>query len=284
LAATTADGLLEGGGLEPLGNYRLKHIPYRHLGIDLAFAPISLASNPRLTALVSKADSIEQITNWQENEWNGPCQSLGSPFVWRYERNRAVAEGVRQMLVDLEHEFPGVRIRAVIPPSADVIRTMQQGLDRMPKPDGGFYEQSYFRHIRSSLNHIPAIGEGMAMVDLTGLSVEPVFLGIRYAPDAAPLGLYLQEIFRDMAGNRGSKFHGPRSFFYEAQETLRAKEVDAIRKKREDIICRLLSHQDEIAEVILYEAADWTYHLPLSEPDLCGHSYLDLVPRDENRK
>ncbi|MEA1951357.1 MAG: hypothetical protein U9N87_08230, partial [Planctomycetota bacterium] len=284
LAATTADDLSGDGGPKPLEHYRLKRIAYRHLGIDLAFAPISLASNPRIVALASKADLIEKITHWQAKEWIGPCQSLKSPFAWRYERNRAVARGVRQLLVDLEREFPSVRIRAVIPPSENVIRDVRQGLDRMPKPDGGVYGRGYYKSIRGSLNHIPGIGEGMTMVDLTGLSVEPVFLGIRYAPDAAPLGLYLRENFRDMAANRGSNFRGPRSFFYEAQETLRAKDKDAARKKREDIIRKLLSHRDEIGEVILYEAADWTYSLPLTDPDQCGHGYLDLLQKSDGGK
>ena len=113
------------------------------------------------------------------------------------------------------------------------------------------------------------------MVDLSGLSVEPVFLGIRFAPAAGPLDLYLRECFRDLAGNRGSKHRGPRSFFYEAQETLRVKDRKAFRKKREQIIRRLLANRKEIREVILYEAADWTYFLPLSDPSHCGHSFLD---------
>ncbi len=284
LAATMADDFYGDGGIEPMENYRLKRIPYRHLGIDLAFAPISLASNPRIVALASKAKTVEQITHWQDNEWIGPCQSPSSPFAWRYERNRAVASGVRKLLVDLEREFPGVRIRAVIPPSEGVIRAVQRGLDQMPKPGGGVYGRVYLKAIRSSLNHIPGIGEGMAMVDLTGLSVEPVFLGIRYAPDPGPLDLYLRECFRDLAKNRGSNFRGPRSFFYEAHETLRGKNKDAMRKKREAIILKLLSHQDEIKEVILYEAAAWTDSLPLSDPYLCGHGYLDVLQKREGAK
>jgi len=118
----------------------------------------------------------------------------------------------------------------------------------------------------------------MTMVDLTGLSVEPVFLGIRFAPEKAPLDLYLREIFRDMATNRGSNFRGPRSFFYEAQETLRVNDEGTTRKKRESIIRELLAHRDEINEVILYEAADWTYFLPISDPRQSGHAYLDDVP------
>ncbi|NQT21721.1 MAG: hypothetical protein HQ592_18590 [Planctomycetes bacterium] len=280
LAATTADDYYGDGGIEPLAHYRLKKIPYRHLGIDLAFAPISLASNPRIVALASKTETLEQLTHWQDNEWLGSCQSPTSPFVWRYERNRAVADGLRQLLMDLEREFPGVRIRAVIPPSEEVIRNVRRDLKLMPKPGGGVYGDKYYgQHIRSSLNHIPGIGEGMAMIDLTGLGVEPVFLGIRRTPDAAPLNLYLRECFHSMARNRGSSFRGPRSFFYEAQETLRAKDRDAAREKRENIIRTLLSHRDEIAEVILYEAANWAYYLPVSDPDQCEHRYLDPIPK-----
>ena len=53
---------------------------------------------------------------------------------------------------------------------------------------------------------------------------------------------------------------------------MRGRDRAAKDRKREAIIRKLLSHDDEIGEVILYEAADWTYHLPLSDP----HAYLDL--------
>jgi len=142
LGATTADDLTGDRGLKPLEYYRLKHIPYRHLGIDRAFAPISLASNPRMIDLASKADTVEQITHWQENEWLAPCQSPDSPFAWRFARNRAVANGLRQLLIDLEHEFPGVRIRVVIPPSQEVVHAVRSGLDQMPKPGAGSMERT----------------------------------------------------------------------------------------------------------------------------------------------
>ena len=41
------------------------------------------------------------------------------------------------------------------------------------------------------------------------------------------------------------------------------------------MICQLLAHKQDIGEVILYEAADWLHYLPLSDPDLCGHGFLD---------
>ena len=46
------------------------------------------------------------------------------------------------------------------------------------------------------------------------------------------------------------------------------------------MICHLLAHRKDIGEVILYEAADWLYFLPLSDPDLCGHGFLDLPAYD----
>jgi len=41
------------------------------------------------------------------------------------------------------------------------------------------------------------------------------------------------------------------------------------------MICEVLSHADEVNEVILYEAADWLYFLPLSDPDVCGRAFLE---------
>jgi hypothetical protein len=77
-----------------------------------------------------------------------------------------------------------------------------------------------------------------------------------------------------MAGNHGSSFRGPRSFFYEGHETLRTTDPGAGRRGREEIIRHLLSQRGEINEVILYESATWL-SLPLSDPDLCGHGFLD---------
>ena len=81
------------------------------------------------------------------------------------------------------------------------------------------------------------------------------------------------------ASNRGSSFQGPRSYFYEAQFTLRAKDRAAARREREEVICHLLAQKQDINEVILYEAADWTYYLPLSDPEICGHGFLDRCPK-----
>ena len=265
LSASTGDGV---DGVKPIAHYRLAGKNYFHYGIDRAFAPLAVADEPDLRSL-----PVEDITTWQAGEWQGPCQTEDTPFAWRYRRNRAVAAGVRELLVDLQRRFPGTRIRAVIPQSESVIRGTEEALANMAKPDGGVYGREYFRHVWGSLNYIPAIGEGMAMVDLSGLSVEPVFLGIRFAPDPGPLNAFVDRYIDDLADNRGSTYQGPKSFFYEAQETLRAGYKDK-RPRREEIICDLLK-RDAINEVLLYEAADWTYYLPLSDRRLSSHGFLD---------
>lgn len=270
LSGSTGDGI---DGVRPMMHYRLSGKNYHHYGIDRAFGPIAMASNSEMKSL-----PVEQITTWQPGEWQGPCQSVSSEFRWRYQRNRAIAAGVRALLVDLEREFPRTRIRAVIPQSESVIRDTEEALAQMPKPGGGVYGRDYFRHVWGSLNYIPAIGEGMAMVDLSGLSVEPVFLGIRYAPGPGPLDAFVGRYIGDLSENRGSRFRGAKSFFYEAQETLRAVDQAGTRKRREEIICDLL-RRDEINEVLLYEAADWTYYLPLSDRELSSHAFLDRCPK-----
>jgi len=272
LSGSTVDGI---DGIRPMAHYRLHGKNYHHYGIDRAYAPISLAADPDLRSLADDTQSVERITTWQRGEWQGSCQSPDSDYAWRYQRNRAVAEGIRALLRDLECEFPGVRIRAVVPQSESVIEAVQAQLATMHKPDGSVFGSEYYRHIWGSLNYIPAIGEGMAMVDLSDLSVEPAFLGIRYLPDQGPLELFVSRYIEDLANNRGSRFRGPRSFVYEAQQTLRAADRNDARKRREEIIRYLLSRKDDVGEVLLYEAADWTYYLPLSDPDVHGRS----VPR-----
>jgi hypothetical protein len=266
LSGSTGDGI---DGVRPMTHYRLSGKNYSHYGIDRAFGPIAMADEPGINSL-----PVEQISTWQSGEWQRPCRPENSEFMWRYHRNRAIANGVRALLVDLEREFPQTRIRAVIPQSESVIRGTEDALADMPKPAGGVYGRDYFRHVWGSLNYIPAIGEGMSIIDLSGLSVEPVFLGIRYAPGPGPLDAFVGRYLDDLVGNRGSRFKGPKSFFYEAQETLRAADKAGTRKRREEIICNLLD-RDAINEVLLYEAADWTYYLPLSDRELSTHGFLD---------
>lgn len=272
LAASSADGDL---GIQSVAVYRAQKKGHYHLGIDRAYAPRGVSGDPALRSLAADSRTVTQITTWQPGEWKGLCQSPDTPYVWRLARNRAVARGVRMLLRDLEAALPKVRIRAVIPERESVNDAVKAGLEEMARPDGTVYGKDYYRHIWGSLNLIPAIGEGMAMVDLTGLRVEPVLLGVRHMPDQRPLELFMGECLRDMARNHGASFTGSRSIMYEAQQTLRVKDKEAGRRRREEIICYLLSLSPEIGEVILYEAADWTYYLPPGEAGVGPHGYLD---------
>lgn len=274
LAPTMADG---DDGQQLIAKYiQTRRWVQHHLGLDKAYAPRAAADDGRLRAACDTPLSVERITAWQDGEWRESCQAPDSPFIWRLARNRAVADGVTRLLRDLEHEFPKVRIRAVIPPREEYIQRIQQALDVMPTPRGGTYGKSYYRNLWCSNNHAPAIGEGMALVDLTGTRVEPVLLGSGASqPDRAPFELFVRELIADLSDNRGSQFRGPRSYFYEGQFTLRATDLADARKFRESTIRHLLSHRGDIGEVLLYESADWLFFLPLSDPDLCGHSFLD---------
>jgi hypothetical protein len=176
----------------------------------------------------------------------------------------------------------GDRLIAVNRPAAedDLEIATKDSLEKLLDANGKPYPRNY-SSVWSTINHIRTIGEAMAMLRLDGLTAEPVLFGVRGLPDAAPLQLYLDQSFNDLHTNRGSGFRGPRSFFFEAQETLHATDPAAARGDRERIICELLAHPAKINEVILYEAADWLYKLPLDDADLCGHSFLDRCPSGE---
>jgi hypothetical protein len=278
LAATKADGA---DGIRPLAHYSKngkKIVSW--LGIDRAYAPLSAASDPVLQAWSTTPESVENITTYQPGEWQEHCQSENSPFRWRYVRNREVAAGVHQFLMDLQQAFPDTRTRIVLPlPKKQTLAT-KDSLEKLLDANGKPYPRNY-SSVWSTINHIRTIGEAMAMLRLDGLTAEPVLFGVRGLPDAAPLQLYLDQSFNDLHTNRGSGFRGPRSFFFEAQETLHATDPAAARGDRERIICELLAHPAKINEVILYEAADWLYKLPLDDADLCGHSFLDRCPSGE---
>ena len=267
LGGSTGDGV---DGVRPMAHYRLNGKNYYHYGRDRAYAPLSSST----TKAIQNSEA-ELITQFQSGEWMKPCQKEDSPYIWRYQRNKAIANGVEKLLRQFEAEFPDTRIRAVIPESEDVTNESDKEITSMPKPDGGVYG-NYFRHVRGSLNHIPSIGEGMAMVDLSGLSIEPVFLGIRYAPDDGPLNAFVDRYIEFLDGNLGAGYSGPKSFFYEAQETLRAKgtERERTRMRREKIIRDLLA-RDEIDEIILYESADWIFNVPISDRHAYGYGFLD---------
>jgi len=279
LAASTGDLLTESGGLGSILDFRRTSRNSTHLGIDRAAAPRGLATfKPFLERIGTGSseqliDSLESITTWHAGEWSRACPDTDAKFPWRFHRSRAIARGVRKLLVDLQRRFPKTRIRVVIPPGGEVETAVRAGLAKMKRPEGGLYKSDFYRHIWGSLNHIPSIGEGLAAVDLSGLKVEPAYLGIRFAPPPGPLDLFLDHALADLANNRGSSFRGPRSILYEAQETLRASYKAKFTEKREAIIRKLLARK-EIREVILYESADWTYYLPLDDP----HRYLDTRP------
>jgi hypothetical protein len=261
-------------GIKPLVQYRQEKKHYAHLGIDRAYAPLAVANNPTLMEWAVDPRLVERITTWQDGEWAARCQQESSPFRWRYARNKAVADGVRLLLQDFEAHFPDVRVRALIPMGEASANRVLDRMDTLQRPDGTPYGRDY-NGIWSTINHIRSIGEGMAMLDLSGLQTEPVLFGVRDVPDARPFAIHFEESLRDLADNRGSEFHGPRSFFFEAQYTLRRKDYDTARAERENVICTVLSFEDEVREVILYESADWLYYLPFSDPDLSGNYFIE---------
>jgi len=270
LAASTGDTLAGSGRLDSILEFRRGRRNYTHLGIDRAAAPRGLATHKPFLERAGQDKSLETITTWHTDEWFQACPDNDERFPWRFHRSRAIARGVRKLLVDLERRFPRTRIRVVIPPGSRVETEVRKGLETMKRPEGGVYKSDFYRHIWGSLNHIPSIGEGLAAIDLSGLRVEPAFLGIRFAPPPGPLDLFLEHALADLANNRRSRFRGAHSILYEAQETLRQKDKAGFAKKRESIIRKLLARK-EIHEVILYESADWTYYLPQNDP----HRYLD---------
>ena len=273
LPVSLADG---DQGVRPVGMYwHERRGPRMHLGLDKAYLPRSETSVALVQELMTQPDGIEQITTWQPNEWQGQCQTPDGPR-WRYARNRGNADGLRLLLEDLQQAFPGTRTRMLIPASEVTVSRIASGLDTLPQPDGSPYGRGYYDKLWPSNNHIPAIGEGAALIDLHGLSVEPAFFGSGgYLPGMSPFELYVRECSADLANNRSSEFRGPRSYFFEAQNTLRATDLPAARLEREKMICHLLSQREEIGEVILYEAADWLYFMPLADTDLCGHAFVD---------
>jgi len=200
----------------------------------------------------------------------GTCQREADGHIWRFARNQAIANGVQLLLMDLEEEFPETRIRVMIPPRDVVENDVKAGLSDLAHPQHGKYDANYYRYLCSGINHIPAIGEGMSMLNLSGLRVEPMFLGLRDLPDQGPISIFVDAYQKDQSDNHGSKFRGAKSFFYEAQYTLRFPDKEAAKIRREEIIRGLLTEPD-ISEVILYEAANWLYSLPVHDP----HQYLN---------
>ncbi|MBL7646226.1 MAG: hypothetical protein JNK74_08575 [Candidatus Hydrogenedentes bacterium] len=266
-------------GIQPLMHYRENRKHYAHLGIDRAYAPIAAADDPVLRTWAADPAQVEKITTWQPGEWEGDCQTEASPYRWRFARNKAVAGGLRTFLGELEAAFPDTRIRAVIPMAEASATEVRNEIAQLKRPDGTPYGPGDNGGVWSTINYIDTIGEGMAMLDLSGLRTEPVLFGIRDVPPAGPFDAHLRGSFRDLVENRGSSFRGPRSFFFEAQYTLRRQDYDTARAEREGLILKVLAHKEEVNEVILYESADWLYFLPFGDPVLSGHGFLDAVTK-----
>lgn len=264
LPPSLADG---DAGVLPAGRYWHSGGGLRwHLGLDKAYIPRSPEILSLLKPLTKNVVDVERITMWQPEEWRDECDTPDRlPF--RYARNLGTSTGVRALIHDLERVFSDQRIQVVMPPQAAAIRRIQERLDAMRGSDGAIYGRRYYDRLWPSNNHIPSAGEGMSMVDLTGLRTEPVFLGSGgYLPDQQPLTFYVEECLKDLATNRGSTFRGPRTWFFEGQTTLRAADPVTAERRREEMIQYLLSRSGEINEVILYEAADWLYFRPSCDP------------------
>ncbi|MFP6766182.1 MAG: hypothetical protein VB858_21290, partial [Planctomycetaceae bacterium] len=131
LAGSNGDGDL---GVQTIGHHRRRRKNYFHLGIDRAYAPLSVAQSPSIQSLLKEGSNaaIAKITDWQPGEWQGTCQSKSADYSWRYARNSAVAQGVRLLIHDLEQEFPDTRIRVMIPPRAAVENGVKLALEETP--------------------------------------------------------------------------------------------------------------------------------------------------------
>jgi hypothetical protein len=270
LAGSSGDGA---SGPQTKAYYRLFGRSNQHNGVDRAYAPVGLSESAAIRNLAKNRTKIHEITNWQPGEWQGNCQTNASPFVWRYERNVAIADGVRLLLQDFEAEFPTAKIRCVIPQSDRVEKTVRKSFKTLKNPKGAAYGEDYFAHVWGSGNHIRAIGEGMSMLNMKGLRTQPIYLGIRHLPDTNPLAEFLTACQRDLPLATQSSVSGPRAIVYEAQATLRHSDKAMATKRREEILRELLQRRDMIDEVLLYESVDWLYALPLDGTDVYG--FLD---------
>lgn len=237
-------------GVQPILHYLAAKKPYSHLGLDLAYAPASAVRDADVQGVATPA-RVLAMTQFQPGEWTGNCQSEDCLHTWRRARNRGVAAGIRALLQDLEAAFPQTRLRVVLPERESVERAVE--VFQASRPPGAVGYKS------SRNNYIQNIGEGMAMLDLSGLRVEPVLLGTGPFVNPDVLKAYLDSAVRDAGRSQGSEFRGPKGIMYEGQWTLKD---DAGRRAREAIMCELRRRATEIGDIIVYEAADWAYRLP----------------------
>ncbi|MCC7497786.1 MAG: hypothetical protein IT160_09425 [Bryobacterales bacterium] len=239
LAAESGDGE---AGIGSLAAYRAAKKPAGQLGIDLAYTPRGAV----IGSLTPAA-----IMNFTPGEWKGFCQTPECPFPWRYRRNEAIAHGIRKLLEDVQQSFPEARLRIVLPERAAVAQAMARLQQRQPAGTEGY--------TGNRNNYIANIGEGLALLDLTGTRFETVLLGVGPFVAGHVLNEFLDRAIPDASGHRHSSYQGPSGIMYEGQWTLKD---EAGRRARERNLCLLLSRPESINEVILYEAADWTYRLP----------------------
>ncbi|MFN0168723.1 MAG: hypothetical protein ACKV22_20045 [Bryobacteraceae bacterium] len=252
LAGSAGDGP---EGIRPIAEYRQEKKRYRHLGVDLGHAPAAVASDASLREQAAEG----MLQRWQPGEWTDTCQSEDCLSRWRYARNRAAAAGVRQLLQDLAAAFPSTPMRMVLPERAEVTRKLTALTGTLPKDTVSY--------TASRNNWIPNVGEGLALLDLEDLSIAPVLLGTGPFVDRRVLRAFLDEAVADMAGNRRSSYRGPLGIMWEGQWTLKNDEGRAAREVR---ACEILSRPTAVNELIVYEAADWVYRLPLDGWDFLG--------------
>jgi amidase len=246
LAGDMADGV---DGIKTKADYAIAKRPGRHLGVDLGYAPRGVSEDAALRRV-----SAASLTTFQHGEWEGGCQSADCAWPWRYARNTHIAHGVRALLDNLVVAFPGTRIRVVLPERQNVADAVASLRKTMPP--------ATVSYTGSRNNYMPSIGEGMTMLDLTGLKVEPVLLGVGPFVDAKLLDAYLEHALADLKTNRGSSFRGPRAIMYEGQWTLGRANGEQERLSR---ISQMLSREG-IGEGVLYEAADWIFRLGVDQP------------------
>lgn len=246
LAGDMADGA---DGIRTKADYAMAKRAGRHLGLDLGYAPREVAGDAAM-----RRAGVASLATFQHGEWEGGCQTADCPWAWRYARNTHIARGVRALLQDLSAAFPATRIRVVVPERQQVAGAVADARKTM--------SSDTVNYTNSRNNYMPSIGEGMTMLDLAGLKVEPVLLGVGPLVDPKLLDVYLDRALDDLKVNHGSSFRGPRAIMYEGQWTLGRPAGEQERLSR----IRQMLARDGIGEVILYEAADWIFRLGVDNP------------------
>jgi Arc/MetJ-type ribon-helix-helix transcriptional regulator len=98
LSGSFADGPL---GLQSTYEYRTQGVNFDPLGLDRAYAPLSLGDS-----FSESTEGLGELTQWQQGEWAGSCLSESCQFAWRWHRNQTAMQGVDALIRDLESRFP----------------------------------------------------------------------------------------------------------------------------------------------------------------------------------